>query len=59
MVNFPIPCINISQLFRFARMPNRIVEKLGRKPPQKLTQLSLRSNPRHLVGKRTAQKAPS
>ena len=24
--------------------------------PQKLTQLSLRSHPRHLVGKRTAQK---
>ena len=30
--------------------------KVGRKNPQKLTQLSSRSHPRHLVGKRTAQK---
>ena len=32
----------------------------GRKEnPQKPTQLSSRSHPRHLVGKRTAQKTPS
>ena len=30
--------------------------RVGRKNPQKLTQLSSRSHPRHLVGKRTAQK---
>ena len=36
-----------------------VIEKVGRNPPpppQKLTQLSSRSHPRHLVGKRTAQK---
>ena len=32
--------------------------RVGRKS-QKLTQLSSRSHPRHLVGKRTAQKTPS
>ena len=32
------------------------VSRVGRKKPQKLTQLSPRSHPRHLVGKRTAQK---
>ena len=30
--------------------------KSRKENPQKLTQLSLRSHPRHLVGKRTAQK---
>ena len=30
--------------------------KSRKKKPQKLTQLSSRSHPRHLVGKRTAQK---
>ena len=29
--------------------------RVGRKYPQKLTQFSPRSHPRHLVGKRTAQ----
>ena len=34
-----------------------ISDSMGRKAtPQKLTQLSSRSHPRHLVGKRTAQK---
>ena len=33
-----------------------VYKKVGRKNPQKLTQFSSRSNPRHLVGKRTAQK---
>ena len=32
------------------------VGKSRKESPQKLTQLSLRSHPRHLVGKRTAQK---
>ena len=31
MINPPIPCVYISQLFRFARIPNRVVEKVGRK----------------------------
>ena len=31
-------------------------ENSRKENPQKLTQLSLRSHPRHLVGKRTAQK---
>ena len=39
------------------RKPPPIVTRLSRKEnPQKLTQLSSRSHPRHLVGKRTAQK---
>ena len=33
--------------------------KSRKENPQKLTQLSSRSHPRHLVGKRTAQKTPS
>ena len=32
------------------------IEKSRKENPQKLTQLSSRSHPRHLVGKRTAQK---
>ena len=35
------------------------VDKSRKENPQKLTQLSSRSHPRHLVGKRTAQKTPS
>ena len=35
------------------------VSKSRKENPQKLTQLSSRSHPRHLVGKRTAQKTPS
>ena len=33
--------------------------KSRKENPQKQTQLSSRSHPRHLVGKRTAQKTPS
>ena len=33
--------------------------KSRKENPQKLTQLSSRSHPRHLVGKRTAQKTPT
>ena len=33
--------------------------KSRKENPQKPTQLSSRSHPRHLVGKRTAQKTPS
>ena len=33
-----------------------LLKKSRKQNPQKLTQLSLRSHPRHLVGKRTAQK---
>ena len=36
-----------------------VVNKSRKKNPQKPTQLSSRSHPRHLVGKRTAQKTPS
>ena len=40
-------CVKVHQAYRIK----------GRKEnPQKLTQLSSRSHPRHLVGKRTAQK---
>ena len=35
---------------------NRTLFKSRKETPQKLTQLSSRSHPRHLVGKRTAQK---
>ena len=35
------------------------VNKSRKENPQKPTQLSSRSHPRHLVGKRTAQKTPS
>ena len=37
-------------------MQKRFDVKSRKKNPQKLTQLSSRSHPRHLVGKRTAQK---
>ena len=37
-------------------MLNTYIKRVGRKNPQKLTQLSSRSHPRYLVGKRTAQK---
>ena len=36
-----------------------IIYKSRKENPQKPTQLSSRSHPRHLVGKRTAQKTPS
>ena len=36
-----------------------IQDKSRKENPQKPTQLSSRSHPRHLVGKRTAQKTPS
>ena len=36
--------------------PTELSGRVGRKTPQKLTPLSPRSHPRHLVGKRTAQK---
>ena len=35
---------------------NQQIKESRRENPQKLTQLSSRSHPRHLVGKRTAQK---
>ena len=42
------------------RLVERICINQSRKEnPQKPTQLSSRSHPRHLVGKRTAQKTPS
>ena len=42
-------CLFVFAFFLFAR-------KSRKENPQKLTQLSSRSHPRHLVGKRTAQK---
>ena len=39
--------------------PMAHVFKSRKENPQKPTQLSSRSHPRHLVGKRTAQKTPS
>ena len=45
---------NTGYLLNFS---NSVVDIMSRKEnPQKLTQLSSRSHPRHLVGKRTAQK---
>ena len=41
---------------RFNRSLKNIVWKSRTENPQKLTQLSSRSHPRHLVGKKTAQK---
>ena len=38
------------------QVSNTIRWKSRKENPQKLTQLSSRSHPRHLVGKRTAQK---
>ena len=35
------------------------IDESRKENPQKPTQLSSRSHPRHLVGKRTAQKTPS
>ena len=37
-------------------IPSSGLDKSRKENPQKLTQLSSRSHPRHLVGKRTAQK---
>ena len=42
---------------RFKPLINKY--KSRKENPQKPTQLSSRSHPRHLVGKRTAQKTPS
>ena len=42
-------CLFVFAFFSFARESRK-------ENPQKLTQLSSRSHPRHLVGKRTAQK---
>ena len=55
------PLLHISLLvinrLKKKKNPFRIVSSQNRKEnPQKLTQLSSRSHPRHLVGKRTAQK---
>ena len=45
------------ELFRFAfSMGSKYKGKSREENPQKLTQLSPRSHPRHLMGKRTAQK---
>ena len=38
------------------RVRKQTIRKSRKENPQKLTQLSSRSHPRHLVGKRTAQK---
>ena len=43
----------ISLLYLYAAF---VIKKSRKENPQKLTQLSSRSHPRHLVGKRTAQK---
>ena len=37
-------------------LPLNVIRKIRKESPQKLTQLGSRSHPRHLVGKRTAQK---
>ena len=47
-------CIAIINIYLFICLFNLC--KSRKNKPQKLTQLSSRSHPRHLVGKRTAQK---
>ena len=43
----------------YSQNTNMVPHKSRKENPQKPTQLSSRSHPRHLVGKRTAQKTPS
>ena len=51
---------SFSTLFQLYQDYNGFEQWKSRKEnPQKPTQLSSRSHPRHLVGKRTAQKTPS
>ena len=49
----PLESKDQGQLVALAKCKSR------KENPQKPTQLSSRSHPRHLVGKRTAQKTPS
>ena len=48
-------CISKNKSLRFIAL-DELISKSRKESPQKLTQLSSRSHPRHLVGKRTAQK---
>ena len=55
---------NLQYWAKYKTFRNRVVDALRmsrsrKENPQKLTQLSSRSHPRHLVGKRTAQKDTS
>ena len=54
-LNSPRHCKNTNYLFFFFKMVIRCF-KNRQENPQKLTQFSSRSHPRHLVGKKTAQK---
>ena len=54
MPDWKIYSFNVSRLLRVHR--NQFSDKSRKENPQKLTQLSSRSHPRYLVGKRTAQK---
>ena len=44
------------KVWLFCFISSKSIRKSRKENPQKLTQLSSRSHPRHLVGKRTAQK---
>ena len=46
----------VTNIYGVIAFPNFCNNKSRKENPQKLTQLSSRSHPRHLVGKRTAQK---
>ena len=54
-MNFPLIYLIISRTCTETRLVC-VYSKSRKENPQKLTQLSSRSHPRHLVGKRTAQK---
>ena len=51
--------LDISSLIFSEKKNNEKIFKSRKENPQKPTQLSSKSHPRHLVGKRTAQKTPS
>ena len=58
--DFPFRIICVSyQVHRLHPGSEKLYYKSRKENPQKPTQLSSRSHPRHLVGKRTAQKTPS
>ena len=52
-------CVNKAQRDNKGGSQHKSSRKSRKENPQKPTQLSSRSHPRHLVGKRTAQKTPS
>ena len=54
--NFILKSLKMTEINEQMNKINLKISKSRKGNPQKLTQLSSRSRPRHLVGKRTAQK---